>query len=378
MIIADHRKGTESVDVTSIGVGGGTIAWIDNRAMLRVGPDSAGADPGPACYGKGGKNPTVTDADVVLGLIPADYFLGGEISLDINLAREAIEETIAKPLELDVMQAAYSITRLAEEQLAKDIFLSFVKKGFDPQEFVLVMGGGAGPVRAAAIAKGLGITKVYIPKHAAVFCPIGILLADYKFILTRFYHRSGKEINTDELGASFLALEREGTTILRQQKVAESNVRLIRGAGVRYYGQLHDIEVLLPEGPIGADFTEDATKALVDGFHERHKIIYGHSNPSMPVTIETIKLHAIGKRRPLELTKEPLSKEDPSSALKRRKPVCFGNAGFVETPCYEGDRLKPGNVVAGPAIIEETQTTVVLPQEWSLTIDPFRNYVLRR
>ncbi len=378
MIIADHRKGTESVDVTSIGVGGGTIAWIDNRAMLRVGPDSAGAEPGPACYGKGGKKPTVTDADVMLGLIPADYFLGGEISLDINLAREAIEENIAKPLELDVMQAAYSITRLAEETLAKDIFLSFVKKGFDPQEFVLVMGGGAGPVRAAAIAKGLGIRKVYIPKHAPVFCPVGILLADYKFILTRFYHRSGKEINTDELRASFLALEKEGINILRQQKVTESNVRLIRGAGIRYYGQLHDMEVLLPEVSIGANFAEEATKGLIDGFHERHKVIYGHSNPSMPLTIETIKLHAIGKRPPLELTKEQLCKEDPSSALKRKRSVYFGNGGFVETPCYEGDLLRPGNVVAGPAIIEETQTTVVLPQEWSLTIDAFRNYVLRR
>jgi N-methylhydantoinase A len=180
------------------------------------------------------------------------------------------------------------------------------------------------------------------------------------------------------LRASFLALEREGANILRQQKITESNMRLIRGAGIRYYGQLHDIEVLLPEISIGGNFTEDATKALIDGFHERHKIIYGHSNPSMPVTIETIKLHAIGKRPPLELTKEQLSKEDPSSALKRKRSVYFEETGFVETPCYEGDLLKPGNIVVGPAIIEETQTTVVLPQEWSLTIDAFRNYVLRR
>ena len=377
-IIADHHKGTESVDVASIAMGGGTIAWIDHRGMLRVGPDSAGADPGPACYGKGGEKPTVTDANVVLGYIPTDYFLGGKIALDRRKSEKAIADGVAKPLQLDTVQAAYSIVRLAEENLGKEIFLSFVKKGFDPRDFVLVMGGGGGPVHAAAVAGGLGIREVYIPKHAAVFCPVGILLADYKFILSRFTHRSGKEITVEGLKPAFAMIEQEGIDILKRQKILKKNMQLVRGADLRYYGQLHDIEVLLPPAKPGTPFTAATMQALVEGFHQRHEQIYGRSNPSIPITIETIKLHAIGKRPSLQMTKELLSRPNPKGALKRKRLVYFGQDRFQEIPCYDGDRLQPGHVVQGPAVIEESQTTLLVPPNWNMTIDAYRNYILRR
>jgi N-methylhydantoinase A len=197
MIIAGHRNATESVDVTSIGVGGGAVARVDNRGILCVGPDSAGADPGPACYGKGGQRATLTDADVVLGYIPVDYFLGGKMSLYPDPAKKAIEDDIAGPLDIDVIEASFTIKSLAEENITKKAFLNFVNKGFDPREFVLVVGGGAGPVHAAALAETLDMNQVYIPKHAAVFCPFGIMLADYKYILSRFYYRSGNKIDSD-------------------------------------------------------------------------------------------------------------------------------------------------------------------------------------
>ena len=378
MIIADHHKGTESVDVVSIGVGGGTIAWIDHRGMLRVGPDSAGADPGPACYGKGGTRPTVTDANVVLGVIPTDYFLGGKIPLDSKLAVRAVIDGVAKPLQLETFQAAHSIVRLAEENLAREIFLSFVKKGFDPRDFVLVMGGGGGPAHAAAIAGALGIGELYIPKHAAVFCPVGILLADYKHILSRFYHRSGSEITAGGLAEAYAALDAEGVEILKGQKIAKKGMRLVRGADIRYYGQLHDIEVLLPAAKPGAAFNTATLQALIDGFHRRHEQIYGRSNPSIPITIETLKLHAVGRRPSLQLTPERPDGKDPRAALKRTRPVYFPETGLKDTLCYDGDRLNPGNVLQGPAVIEETQTTILVPGGWALAVDAYRNYILRR
>ena len=379
MIVAGHRNALESVDVTSIGVGGGAIARVDSRGILCVGPNSAGADPGPACYGKGGQKPTLTDADVVLGYIPVDYFLGGTIPLQTALALKAIEGHVGRPLGIDVIQAAYAIKSLAEENMAKEAFLKFVNGGHDPREFVLVVGGGAGPVHAAAVAEKLQIEQLYIPKHAAVFCPFGILLADYKYILNRFYYRSGHEINADELKTLYLAMEKEGVDILKRQGIGEKNIKLVRGAAIRYFGQLHNIDILLPEVGVGEPFTEETVKSLVYGFHERHEDLYGRSDPSMPVTIETVKLHAVAKRRSFEMAKEPLCAEDSSAALKRKRQVYFeGRHGFIDTPCYDSKRLRHGNVMMGPAIIEGTNTTVVIPHEFRLNVDAYGNYIMRR
>jgi N-methylhydantoinase A len=379
MIVAEHRNAVESVDVSSIGVGGGAIARVDDRGILCVGPESAGASPGPACYGKGGERPTLTDANVVLGYIPDDYFLGGTIPLHEDLARKAIENHIAEPLGIDVIQAAHAMTSLAEENIAKRVLLKFVNGGYDPRAFVLVVGGGAGPVHAAALAEKLEMDQIYIPKHAAVFCPFGILLADYKYILSRFYYRTGKEIKTDELRDLYLSLESEGADILRRQGLAENDISIVRGAAMRYYGQLHSIDVFLPDSNVGRPFTDETTESLFQGFHDRHNEIYGRADMSMPVTIEEVKLHAVGKRRPFEITEKPLDSGDASAALKRKRQVYFKDGGgFIETACYDGDLLQPGFVVTGPAVIEETKTTVVVSRGYRLNVDTYGNYMMRR
>ena len=379
MIVAGHRNAIESVDVASIGVGGGAIARIDDRGIFCVGPESAGADPGPACYGKGGQKPTLTDADVVLGYIPFDYFLGGTIPLHPKPAHKAIQIDIADPLGMDVTEAAYSITSLAEENVAKRILLSFVKSGHDPRQFTLVVGGGAGPVHAAALAEKLEVAQIYIPRHAAVFCPFGILLADYKYILSRFYYRSGHEIETSELRDLYVSLEREGADILKRQGLAENNVSLLRGAAMRYFGQLHSIDVFMPATGVGDPFSAETLERLIQAFHERHEDIYGRSDPAMPITIEEIKLHAVGKRRPFEMPTQPMGEEDPFHALKRKRSVYFKALdGFVETPCYDGERLVHGNVIPGPSIIEETKTTVVIPPGYRLNVDVYGNFLMRR
>ena len=379
MRVGDFINALESVDVTSIGAGGGSIAWVDSRNILQVGPSSAGADPGPACYRKGGQNPTVTDADIILGYIPADFFLGGTIPLDINLAKNAIAKNIAKPLNLDTVAAAHAISALVEDNMAQGIFLSSVERGLDPRDFTLVAGGGAGPVHAAAIASRLGISQIYIPKQAAVFCALGAALANYEYVLNLCIYRSEAQLNVDELKGWYHALEEEGFNTLARQGLTKENMKLARGAEMRYFGQLRDIGIFLPENQSGEPFTDQTLKDLIREFHARHQAIYGWSDPTMAIAISTLKLRAIGVRRPVELIKQPQSGRDASAALKRKRQVYFQElGGFIETPCYDADQLKYGNMIEGPAIVEDPTTTIVVPKGAELTVDAYHNYLIRR
>lgn len=379
MIVAGHRNAVESVDVTSVGVGGGAVARIDDRGILCVGPESAGANPGPACYGKGGEKPTLTDADVLLGYLPPDYFLGGTVPLHAELARKAIQEHVADALGIDVVEAAHAIASIAEENIAKRILLNFIKTGYDPREFTLVVGGGAGPVHAAGVAERLDIGRICIPRHAGVFCPFGILLADFKSILSRFYYQSGDAIRAEQLRELFRSLEEEGAHVLKRQGLTEKELRVIRGAAMRYFGQLHSIDVFLPESALGDPFGEKERDDLIRLFHERHTSIYGRSDPSMPVSMEEVKIHAIGKRRGFQMTEEPWQTEDSSGALKRERAVYFKQAGsFIQTPCYAGELLRHGHVVAGPAVIEEAKTTIVVPATRKVMVDAYGNFLMRR
>jgi N-methylhydantoinase A len=377
MIIGDQKNALESMDIISIGAGGGSIAWIDRLGVLRVGPGSAGAEPGPACYGKGGQLPTVTDADVVLGYIPTDYFLGGTILLNQDLAKKAIDEKIAKSSSLGTVETAYSIASLEEAVMGERVFLSVVEKGYDPREFVLVVGGGAGPVHAVAMAKRLGMKKVYIPKHAAVFSAFGGIVADYGYVLNRFLYRRDDEVDVEQVKTLYDSMEKEAVGVFSRQGLSEKDMKVVRSAEMRYFGQLRDINVTLPEAKTGKTFTQGTLKELIKSFHHRHQALYGWADPGLPATIAILKLRAVGRRRPFELAKKPLSTEDPSAALKRKRRAYFKElGGFVETPCYDGDRLRAGNTIASPAIIEEKKTTVVVPPGSEVTIDAYENYVV--
>ena len=375
IIDGKHMMKVESVDTTSIGAGGGSIAWIDELGMLRVGPSSMSAEPGPACYGKGGQLPTVTDANVVLGYIPADYFLGGTIPLDKGLAEKAIDKEIAKSIKLSTVEAAYAISTLVEANMADKIFLEAVKKGFDPKDFTLIGGGGCGPVHAVALALRLGIKRIYIPKHAPLIAAFGFVVTEYKKYLERFLYCEVEKIDINELGKIYSELEEEGAVILNRQGVTEKDMRFVRGAEMRYYGQLHETEALLPETKRRESFTAKDFTALTRSFHEKHQAMYDWSNPEFPVRLIVLKLQAIGKRRQFEPMKQPRSHKDPGGALKRKRPVYSKESeAFIETPCYDGDKLRHGNVIEGPAIIEETKTTVIVPDKAVLTVDEYGNY----
>jgi N-methylhydantoinase A len=377
--IGDYRSGCEAVDLDTLGAGGGSIAAVDRRGILQVGPASAGAVPGPACYNKGGSLPTVTDANVVLGYVPTDYFLGGKMPLDKARAEKAIRDHVAKPLGIDVIEAACAISSLVESNMAEMVLLSAVRKGYDPRDFRFVAGGGAGPIHAAPIAFKLGMQQVYIPKLASLFCTLGISLADYKCMLSRMLYRREDEVRIDDLNTFYQVLEDEGRLTLQRQGVPDERMQFIRGAEMRYSGQLHDIEILLPAAPAGTPFTKADLDALLQAFHDRHKAVYGYSDKNMPAIFSTLKLQAKGIRPSIELVAEPFSSADPSAALKRKREVYSKERGrFIEMLCYNAAQLKHGNIVLGPAILEHPQTTILVPDGAELAVDAYGNYSIVR
>ncbi|MGW8181379.1 MAG: hypothetical protein ACWGQW_21840, partial [bacterium] len=225
----------------------------------------------------------------------------------------------------------------------------------------------------------LGVKEVYIPRQAAVFCAFGAALADYKYILTRFLYRRDDEVNLDMVRDLFESLEEEGVGILKRQGVPDHNMKLVRCAEMRYFGQLHDVDVVLPETKKGEPFTEATLHELIKTFHDRHRTLFGWSNPDLPSVIAVLKLQAIGMRPPVEMETQTASLEDASAALKRERQVYFKEmGGFLQTPCYDANRLHYGHVIEGLAIVEETKTTVVVPQGAELTVDAYGNYVVRR
>jgi len=375
-VTGDQRNALETIDIPSIGAGGGSIAWVDEVGVLRIGPASAGADPGPACYGKGGTEPTLTDADVVLGYIPTDYFLGGSIVLDDGLAKRALDASIAGVLGMDTVEAAHAVSSLAEAVTAERIFLTIVGKGYDPRDFVLVAAGGAGPVHAIAMGLKLGMSMVYVPKHAAVFSAFGGAVADYGTVLTRFFYKRDDEADAADVADVFSSLEEEAVDVLRRQGVAEQSMALVRGAEMRYFGQLRDIDIALPETAMRTGPVDSILEELVRRFHDRHEALYGWADARLPATVAMLKVKAIGKRRPFVAAEHAFVGTDPSEALKRTRLVYFKElGGFVPTPCYYGDRLRHGNVVTAPAIIEERSTTVVVPPGAEIAVDRYENYV---
>jgi N-methylhydantoinase A len=299
------------------------------------------------------------------------------MSLDVAIAEKAIEETIAKPLGLNVVEAAAAISSLVEDNMATAIFLEAVKKGLDPRDFALVVGGGAGPVHSVAVAAKLGIRQVYIPKQAAVFCAFGAALADYTYMLNRFLYKRDDQVDLEEVRALYDSLEEEGRAVLARQGVQPEDMKLIRGAEMRYYGQLNDVSVSIPNGGHGDDFSADTLRELIQTFHDQHKALFGWSDPAMPTVLAMLKLQAVGIRPPLTVLKRPAVAEDASAALKRRRSVYMKQLGrFEETPCYDADLLRHGHRIRGPAIVEETKTTVVLPPGAELTIDAYENYLV--
>ncbi len=371
--VSRYRVATPMIDIHSIGTGGGSIAWIDEGGALNVGPKSAGSDPGPACYGRGGTLPTVTDANLVLGYLSRDTIGGAKITLEVDAAHMAIRKHVAEPLGMSVEQAASGIFRISNGAMTNAIRYVSVARGRDPRDFALMAFGGAGPIHMGVQARELGIKTILVPKNAGVFCALGCLLSNFKISRVRSYiARSGK-ILLDEINGIFEQLETDAEQLLAKAP-GVSEIVTQRAVDMRYVGQTH--EVTVPIRSRTKRVSDLNLKKTLEDFHELHAQLYSFKRPDQPVEILNVRSDIIGIRNTIKYRSQPFGNEDPAPALKGERPAHFEGLGFVDTKVFAGPKIQPGNLISGPAIIEEPATTIVIHPNQEAMLDHYQTYVI--
>lgn len=365
-----------SMEIVTIGAGGGSIAWIDDT-LLRMGPQSAGADPGPACYGRGGQAPTCSDANLVLGYLSPGFFAGGRIRLDAQAAIAAIARGVADPLGMDPVRAAFGMYQVMNVNMASAIREISIQKGWDPREFPLICAGGAGAIHAAMIARELGIRRIVVPREAAIFCASGMLRTDLKHDFVRSYTTLLGDDTADRshLATLVAAMRDEANGVLASEGIAPPRRRFVHTLDLRYLGQYHEVSV-----EVSADQLRDGSwDAIGSAFHDCHDRLYGYAlrEEATPVQLVSVRLSALGETDKPPLVREPLSDADPAQARKGQRAVFQPDRGeFLDTPVYDGDRLRHGHRLDGPAIVEKVTTTIFVPAGFTLTVDAFGGCVL--
>ncbi len=365
---------TAMMDIFEVGTGGGSIAKVDESGALRVGPQSAGAEPGPACYGRGGTEPTVTDANLVLGRLGADHFLGGELVLDTGAARRAIDEHVAKPLGISISEAADGILRIAATAMSYAVKGVSTERGLDAAAFPMIAYGGAGPLHATHIAREIGTSRVIIPRAPGHFCAFGMLFADLRYDFVRTWPSPLGTLDFAVIEGVYRELEAEGRAALGRTSARTNGVRITRAADMRYVGQEHAVAVELP-----AALFETADRAAIkERFDAEHLRRYGTSAPKELAEIVSLRTTVAGRMAHPPLERIEAGGAAPSREASRGpRPVTFPDCPEPRsTPVFMRDALRAGNRIAGPAIIEEhASTTVVFPGD-ALTVDVFGNLVI--
>ncbi|MDR3556580.1 MAG: hydantoinase/oxoprolinase family protein [Syntrophobacteraceae bacterium] len=372
--IGGYRVALPTLYIETLGAGGGSIASVDGAGMLQVGPESAGADPGPACYGKGGTNATVTDADLILGYLDPDYFHGGDMKLDKMAATRAIEENVAKKLGVSVNEGAAGIYNMVNINMSLGVNLVSVAKGYDPRFLALVVAGGAGPIHAAMIAKDQDIPLILIPRGSSVFCAAGMLMSDLKHDYVRTHAVELEKVDCSKVAQICTEMLNEATATLRSEGIPEDRILPEFKADMRYLGQFNEVSVSLPMSAQGLVREQDMSY-LLEMFHARHDALYGYSMAGAPTELINLRLQARGET--VKPTFKPSQNHGPdaSKALKNNRQVFF-DKGFVNTPVYDGLALHHGNMIFGPAIVEEPTTTIVVPPDYNLQCDTYDNYIM--
>ena len=362
---------TPVIDLVEIGAGGGSIAWVDPGGILRVGPQSAGADPGPVCYGQGGTQPTVTDANLVLGRLNPGYFLGGEIALDPTAAQRAIEQHCAQPLGMDLVEAAHGIVEIANTAMVNALRLVSVQRGYDPRDFALVAFGGAGPAHANRLAALTDIPVAIIPQSPGTASALGLLVTDLKHDYATTLIQRLDQVAPHALEQTFRELEAQGRETLGREGMAEAAMEFRRQADLRYVGQSHELTLPLTTEALGPAQLEQ----LLEQFHRTHDRAYGFSAPGEDVELVSVRLSAIGQIAKPALA--PLAKATGEATAKGQRPVYFAESeGYVDCPVYDRYGLGAGAIVRGPAIVEEIDSTTVIHPQYQVRIDDFGQMVL--
>jgi len=357
------------MDIRPIGAGGGSIARVDSGGLLTVGPESAGAEPGPLCYGRGGTGPTVTDAALVNGLINPDYFLGGEIELDMDLAIKGIE-AIGEKLGLTTHEAADGILTVARNNMTTATKEILINQGYDPRDFTLISYGGSGGIFCAGIARDMSISRVVIPPTPGVFSARGMLTMDISHTFARTFARSMGDLDIWELAAIYQEMENRGREMLRKENIPDDDMVFLRSLDMAYEGQGHYVEVPLS----GAMIEGNSGKTIIDAFHELHERRYGHRMEGIPKTIN-VRMNAVGKIKEIPIKKYRRTQEIPDDAFKVKRKV-FSDGLMDDWTILDRYKLLAGNSMEGPLIVEEPHhVTVVLPHQ-KITVDRWHNLVI--
>jgi N-methylhydantoinase A len=372
-LVGGYTLGINKVDSKSIGAGGGSIAWVDSGGLLHIGPQSAGAVPGPACYNKGGIEPAVTDANVVLGYLDPSYFLGGGMKLDKKLAAKAIEEKVAAPLKLSIEEAAYAMWGAVNASMSNVIQDITIWRGIDPREYLMVSGGGAGGLHIVAIAEELGVKQVLIPRVAGALSAFGGAFADItsEFSMSKFTE-SGS-FDYDGIRSALAGLEKQAEEFFEHMRVPKKQRKLQVYAEARYPFQVWELSVPLRGRAVS---NQKQLDTLVSDFHKLHHKVFSVSAPDQPVEFVYWRIKAIGR---LLKTDFPAAKiiSSAAAASKGTRKAYFKNlGGMIDTPVYKGVDLKPGNRISAPAIIEEPTTTILVMPGSKASITKYGNYLI--
>jgi N-methylhydantoinase A len=348
------------IDINAIGAGGGSIAWIDEGGALRVGPRSAEAVPGPACYGRGGTEPTVTDANLVLGRLGADSRLGGELALDPEAVERAIADKIAGPLSLDLVAAAAGILRVANATMARGVRVVSVERGHDPRRLTLVPFGGAGPMHGSPLARDLGIPRLLVPPTPGILCALGMLVADLRHDLVQTHLTPHATLSLPEIAGIFEPMLAEARRLLNEDRVPGERRRIEMRMEMRYIGQSYELPIAL------AQMDAAALAGVAPAFHAEHARRFGHSDPAAPIEVVSFGVTATGLIDTPELPRPAQGTADPPATARRGTRRAFfegtgaGGGEWADCPVWQREALLAGNEIAGPALIEEISATTVL------------------
>lgn len=367
--VLGHPVRVPTVDIVEVSAGGGTIAWVDTGGAVRIGPRSAGAWPGPACYAHGGTEPTVSDANLLIGRLSPDRFLGGKLPLDFARAERAVRDRIALPCDLPLIRAALGIVTLANVQMNHAIRSVTLGRGHDPRDFAMIAYGGGGPMHAATIARELGIPQVIVPPGPGHFSAFGMLCASLRHHQVRTYWRSVEDLNVPQVNRIVQEMEEEGLRLLRSEGVCPGNTEVTRALSLSYEGQQHALELPFPEGGL----REDAPLQLRRAFDEAHYSTFGYSSTELAVVLVKIHVVALGHvGKPALASIAEGGPMPPPEALRATKSVYF-DAASEPLAClvYDRDKLRAGNRVPGPVLVEEEASTTVVPPGDSLEVDGY-------
>ncbi len=370
-----YRIALPMLDIVTIGAGGGSIAWIDQGGLLRMGPQSAGADPGPVCYGKGGTLPTCTDADLILGYLDPDFFAGGKIRLNKQAAADAIDKHIANALGLSVVAAAAGMYQVINTNMAQGVREISIKRGYDPREFPMVAAGGAGPLHACMICQQLEIPLFLVPRESSIFCAAGMLMSDLQHDFVSSFVSVLDQVDWKQLDKLVAQMIGEGANLLALETIPENQRRYFLNLDCRYVKQYHEVSF-----PVTFDAVHSADlDAIATTFHTEHRRMYGYSleEERTPIELINVRVRAVGLTDKPSYVEEERASKDASVARKGERSIYLPDErGHDQVFVYDGHKTRHGNHIAGPAVIEQVNTTLLLTSAYDCICDKFGSFVV--